>query len=198
MKAEPAGGEEKSAPKVAPATGDRASAGRAPEVWLRGPIEGIPPLLMPAAHALVQAGEDLRSAAADLTVAELWSRPGGAASIGFHLRHIAGSLERLFAYAQGGELTPAQLTAIKQEGEPGTPPAAAAQLLEGVDGAVERSLRVLGAIAEASLVDARAVGRARLPSNVLGLVFHAAEHAQRHTGQVITTARIVRGLVRQG
>jgi hypothetical protein len=38
------------------------------------------------------------------------------------------------------------------------------------------------------------VGRARLPSTVFGLLFHVAEHTQRHAGQAITTAKIVRGL----
>jgi hypothetical protein len=71
-----------------------------PEYWLRGPVEGIPPVLMPVAHALLQAREDLRGAAESLSTVELWARPGGAASVGFHLRHISGSLDRLFTYVQ--------------------------------------------------------------------------------------------------
>jgi hypothetical protein len=43
------------------------------------------------------------------------------------------------------------------------------------------------------LDDARAVGRAGLPSSVLGLLYHAGEHTARHAGQVATTARILRG-----
>ena len=66
-----------------------------PEVWLRGPLPGIDPRLMPVAHALVQAREDIAAAAAGASDADLWARPGGAASAGFHLRHLAGSLERL-------------------------------------------------------------------------------------------------------
>jgi len=43
----------------------------------------------------------------------------------------------------------------------------------------------------ATLTDARAVGRQRLPSTVIGLLVHAAEHTTRHAGQIITTAKIV-------
>jgi uncharacterized damage-inducible protein DinB len=148
---------------------------------------------MPAAHALLQAQEDLHAAVAALTPAELWQRPGGAASIGFHLRHLSGSLHRLLAYAEGRKLTPEEVAAIKGEGEPGTPPATAAELLAVVDAAVAEGLAVLRGTDEAAILAPRAVGRAALPSTVLGLLFHAAEHAQRHTGQVIATAKVVRG-----
>jgi hypothetical protein len=74
---------------------------RAPEAWLRGPVAGIDPALMPAAHALLQAREDIEHLAAELTDARLWQRPNGAASAGFHLQHLAGSLDRLFTYARG-------------------------------------------------------------------------------------------------
>ncbi|HJS48357.1 MAG TPA: DinB family protein [Gemmatimonadales bacterium] len=164
-----------------------------PEVWLRGPVEGVLPLLMPAAHALLQAQEDLHAAAAALTPAELWQRPGGAAAIGFHLRHLSGSLHRLLAYAQGRKLAPGEVAAIRLEGEPGTPPATAVELLAVVDAAVEEGLEALRNTGEATMLAPRTVGRAALPSNVLGLLFHAAEHAQRHAGQAITTARIIRG-----
>ena len=164
-----------------------------PDVWLRGPVEGVPPLLMPAAHALLQAQEDLHAAAAALTPAELWQRPGGAAAIGFHLRHLSGSLRRLLAYAQGRKLTPGEVAGIPLEGEPGTPPATAAELLGVVDGAVEEGLAVLRGTGPEAILAPRTVGRAALPSNVLGLLFHAAEHTQRHTGQVIATAKVVRG-----
>jgi uncharacterized damage-inducible protein DinB len=148
---------------------------------------------MPAAHALLQAQEDLHAAVAALAPAELWQRPGGAAAIGFHLRHLSGSLRRLLAYAQGRKLTPEEVAAIRLEGEPGTPPATAEELLAVVDAAIAVGLDVLRATSEAEFLTPRTVGRAALPSNVLGLLFHAAEHAQRHTGQVIATAKVVRG-----
>lgn len=164
-----------------------------PEAWLRGPVGGVPPLLMPAAHALIQVREDLHAAVAGLTPDQLWVKPGGAASIGFHLRHLSGSLHRLCAYAQGRKLTPEEVAAIRLEGEPGAPPATADELLAVVDAAVEEGLGALRSTDESAVLEPRAVGRAQLPSNVLGLLFHAAEHAQRHTGQVIATAKVVRG-----
>src|SRR5919202_4765509 len=101
----------------------------APEAWLRGPIAGVDPVLLPAAHALVQAREDLERAAGPLTPDELWRTPGGAASVGFHLRHIAGSIDRLLTYAAGRALDDRQRAVLAAEGRPGDPPADAASLV---------------------------------------------------------------------
>jgi uncharacterized damage-inducible protein DinB len=162
------------------------------EAWLRGPIEGVPERLMPVAHSLVDALEELETAAADLDPDRLWERPGGAASVGFHLRHVCGSLERLLTYARGASLSTEQLAASKLEGDPGTPPATAAELLEEVRACIGAALDVLRVTPEESLLEARRVGRAGLPSTVHGLLFHAAEHTRRHAGQVVATARVVR------
>lgn len=151
-------------------------------------------MLMPAARALVQASEDLERAASGLGVEELWVKPGGAASVGFHLRHIAGSTERLLTYARGERLTEAQRGAAAVEGEPGNPPADGATLVREAQAVIERALAAIGAVPKESLFVPRTVGRAALPTNVFGLLCHVAEHIQRHTGQVITTAKIVRGL----
>jgi hypothetical protein len=73
-----------------------------PEPWLRGPVPGVPALLQPAAHAFQMALEDCEAAAGDLSDDELWRSPGaGAASVGYHLRHLAGSTDRLLTYARG-------------------------------------------------------------------------------------------------
>lgn len=162
-----------------------------PEVWLRGPVEGVHPALMPATHALLQVAEDLERVAAGLSVAELRATPNGAASIAFHLRHIAGSIDRLTTYARGGTLSHSQRAALVAEKELSgdtEPPA----LVEAVVEAVHRTIEQIRATPGSSLFEPRKVGRAGLPSTVIGLLFHAAEHAQRHTGQVITTARIVK------
>ena len=87
-----------------------------PEVWLRGALPGIPPPLMPAAHCLLQCREEIGIAAASLTFEQLWARPGGAASAGYHLRHIVGSLDRLLTYARGAQLDRAQMVALRAEG----------------------------------------------------------------------------------
>ena len=165
-----------------------------PEVWLRGPLEGVDPILMPAAHALVQAAEDLAGATTDLTMQELWVRPAGAASLGFHLRHIAGSTDRLLTYARGERLSEGQRQALALEKEAGDPPADAATLLREVQAAIQGALEAIRGTPRETLFAPRTIGRAALPTNVFGLLCHVAEHTQRHTGQVITTAKIVRGL----
>lgn len=164
-----------------------------PEAWLRGPVNGVPPLLMPVAHALIQAGEELQEAVEGLSVEETWTRPGGAASIAFHLRHVVGSLDRLLTYARGEQLDPTQRDALRREREVRVPAATASELAAQVDGAIVRAIAVLRHTADASLLEPRAVGRLRLPTTVLGLLSHAADHTRRHTGQVIATARILRG-----
>ena len=112
-----------------------------PEVWMRGPVDGYARELQPVVHALLQVREEVDAHASDLTVEELWARPGGAAAIGFHLRHIAGATDRLLTYARGESLTPEQFAFLKAEGLPGDPPATAADtlaiVLAGIDAAPE-------------------------------------------------------------
>ena len=162
-----------------------------PEVWLRGPLPGISPLLMPAAHCLLQCREEITAAASSLTTEQIWARPGGVASVGFHLRHIAASLDRLLTYARGHQLDRSQLATLRAEREPGDPPADAASLIATTQAAIDSAVGVLRATADSELFEARSVGRAGLPSNVFGLLFHCAEHTHRHTGQLVTTAKIV-------
>jgi uncharacterized damage-inducible protein DinB len=163
----------------------------APEAWLRGPLDGVDPYLMPAAHALVQSREDIARASEGLSAEQLWARPGGAASIGFHLRHIAGSIDRLLSYARGEPLTPEQMNAAAAEGTRG-PEQEAGGLVAAVTIAIDAALSQIRATQSRTLLEPRIVGRGRLPSTVLGLLFHVAEHTQRHTGQLIATAKVVR------
>ena len=162
-----------------------------PEVWMRGPIEGIDPMLMPVAHALVQAREDLEQLIHQVPVDRVWARPGGAASIGFHVRHLGGALDRLFTYARGDVLTDAEKTALRAESTSGEPPAPLADLVRETSATIERALEQLRHTSRDRLLDHRGIGRAQLPSNVLGLLFHAAEHSTRHAGQAITTVKIL-------
>jgi uncharacterized damage-inducible protein DinB len=163
-----------------------------PEFWLRGPVDGVPPALMPAAHAFLQTLEDVERVTADLSNEQLWLSPGGAASIGFHLMHLSGSTDRLLTYARGELLNDSQKAAFKAESAPSS--ADVASLLADLRRAIEAAMTQLRATPPASVHDARAVGRAALPTTVLGLLFHAAEHSQRHAGQVVTTAKVVRSL----
>lgn len=162
-----------------------------PEVWMRGPVEGYAPELQPVVHALLQVREEVEQHCRHLTPEQLWARPSGVASIGFHLRHLAGSLDRLCTYARGESLTAAQMAVLKAEGEPGDPPAAAEDTvgiaLAGIDGALAQ----VHATDVAILQQPRGVGRRQLPTTVMGLLFHAAEHASRHAGQITTTRKIV-------
>ncbi|MGH7482932.1 MAG: DinB family protein [Longimicrobiales bacterium] len=165
-----------------------------PEAWLRGPVQGVPPPLMPAAHALIDALEEIERAAAGLDPEELWLKPGGAASIGFHLRHAGGSIERLLTYARGERLSADQLAAIPAEPDPGDPPPGAEDLLRELRNSVDVALETYRSVAPEDLHQPREVGRARLPGTVHGLLFHLAEHTRRHAGQIVTTAKIIRGL----
>ena len=165
-----------------------------PEPWLRGPVEGIPALLQPAAHAFLMAREDVTNAVAGLTPEQLWSSPGGITPLGFHLAHLSGSTDRLLTYARAEGLSEAQKQALAAERTVATDRPPLDQLVRAWHDAVEQALRQLGATPDSLFTESRLIGRARLPSTVLGLLFHAAEHASRHTGQVVTTAKLVRAL----
>ena len=166
-----------------------------PEVWLRGPVEDVTPMLQPVAHGLLQCRLEVRATIPSLTPAQLWTRPGGAASAGYHVRHAVGSLDRLLTYARGRQLSREQMTALRDESQSDERDGIADALLAEFDAAVDRALAQLRATDPSSLLEPREVGRARLPSTVLGLLFHAAEHTQRHVGQLVTTAKLVSGLV---
>jgi DinB superfamily len=161
------------------------------EVWQRGPVPGFEPLLMPVVHALLQVREDLERLAGQVPSDHVWLRPGGAASIGFHVRHTGGALDRLFTYARGEALSDVQRAALREEGASGDPPASLTAVVRDVDAIIDRALQQLAATPRESLLDERKLGRAGLPTTVLGLLFHAAEHCSRHVGQAITTAKIV-------
>lgn len=162
-----------------------------PEVWLRGPLPDYIDELQPVAHSLLQVQEEI-ARVSTLSDDSLWARPGGAASIGFHLKHLAGSLDRLLTYAAGRQLNAAQYEYLaneeRQTGE------SAATLVGFAHAALDRALAHVRTIPSCTLDEVRDVGRDRLPSTVLGLLFHAAEHAQRHSAQIITTAKIVGGI----
>jgi hypothetical protein len=159
------------------------------EAWLRGPVPGVAPVLQPAAHALIQANEDIAGLAPSVPTDVLWAELG-AATAGFHLLHLAGALDRLFGYARGETLSEAQKTVLRAEAVP-HPELDGAALAAHVADAVERALGQLRATDPERVFDERKVGRAGLPSTVLGLLFHGAEHTTRHAGQFITTVRLL-------
>jgi uncharacterized damage-inducible protein DinB len=162
-----------------------------PEVWLRGPIEGIPPLLQPAAHTLIQVGEDVLPIVENLEPTRLWARPGSSASIGFHLAHLPGSLERLLTYSRGESLTSEQLAALAAERTVDQDRPELSFMLARFRSGLEAALTYLRTVPADHLLQPREVGRKRLPSTTLGLIFHAAEHSARHAGQIVTLTRVL-------
>jgi len=160
-----------------------------PEPWLRGPIPGVHPLVAPVLYAFEQASEDLAKHAERLTIEQIWARPHGFGSVGFHIRHIAGSTDRLITYLEGRALTDVQLAALASEHEPS---ATREELLESLDAAFQRAEVAIRAIDPARLAEPRTVGRQHLPTTVVGLLVHIAEHTQRHVGQAISAAKWIR------
>lgn len=165
---------------------------RKPEVWLRGPIPGVPALLQPVAHALLQAREEVEALMENFPDELLWTRPGGVASAGFHLQHLTGVQDRLFTYARGEALNASQLEYLESEGRELIPARTSRDLVAAFNRQVEKSLKELRVTDERTLTQPRVVGRGQLPSTVLGLLVHAAEHTQRHVGQLLVTVRIQR------
>jgi uncharacterized damage-inducible protein DinB len=163
-----------------------------PEVWLRGQLKNVPSLLQPVAHALLQAREEVNELMKDFPDELLWIKPAGTASVGFHLQHLSGVLDRLFTYSRGSALSDEQLAALKAEGVPAPTKTACAELVESFNQQVDKALEELQHMDEETLTEYRAVGRAQLPSTIMGLVFHAAEHTMRHLGQLLVTVRIVK------
>jgi uncharacterized damage-inducible protein DinB len=160
------------------------------EPWLNGPIEGVPAHLMPVFHSFAMVREDLARYTEGLTTEDVWRRTGSLPSLGFHLRHIAHSVDRLVTYLCGEQLTEAQIAVLKQEGEPGS--ASLQELLAGVDAQLSSAEARLRTVSKDSMEEPRYIGKKRLPSTVLGLLVHVAEHTQRHLGQAITTAKLAR------
>lgn len=163
-----------------------------PEVWLRGQVENVPFYLQPVAHALIEAKEEVNELMKDFPDELLWEKPAGTASTAFHVQHLSGVLDRLFTYASGKQLSQEQLTALKAEGDPQQTNASAAELVHVFNLQLDKAIEELKEIDEQKLLKSRGVGRAQLPSTVLGLLFHAAEHTMRHLGQLIVTVKVVK------
>ncbi|WP_221391817.1 DinB family protein [Dyadobacter sp. NIV53] len=161
------------------------------EVWLRGPLPQIPALLQPVAHALLQALEEINLSGNEFSSQLLWKHPVNIASVGFHLQHLSGVLDRLFTYARQESLDEEQLLYLKNEGTEPFPGCNYSDLLQIFRSQVQKAITQLMATDESTLTEIRYVGRARIASTHVGLLFHAAEHTQRHVGQLLVTAKIL-------
>jgi uncharacterized damage-inducible protein DinB len=159
----------------------------APEPWLRGTLDEVPAVPRAVLHALELASEDLLKWCGQLTDEQLNARPAGLAPVAFHLRHIAGSVDRLLCYAEKRDLTAEQLSLLKMESQSGATVADAFRLLEQTLQVAATRIRGLAA---QNLEEPRSVGKKQLPTTLGGLLVHVADHTQRHVGQAIVTARI--------
>ena len=162
------------------------------EWWQRGPVDDVPAVLQPVAHILLQIRESVGEMVPGLTEAQWNARPAGVASAAFHVRHIAGVVDRLFAYARGDVLTDAQRSALALEREPAIVLADVPDVLAALDARIDAAVAELKTIDPATLGMWRGVGRAQLPSTVMGCLVHGAEHGMRHVGQLSVTLRVVR------
>lgn len=161
------------------------------EVWQRGPVEGVPAVLQPVAHILLQVRESTGELVDGLTEEQWNARPANVASCAFHVRHMAGVIDRLFTYARGEGLSDEQFAAAKQEGAP-LSATDVPQVLGALDARVDAAIAEMRTIDASTLGEFRPVGRAKLPSTVIGCLVHGAEHSMRHVGQLSVTSRIVR------
>jgi uncharacterized damage-inducible protein DinB len=116
---------------------------------------------------------------------------GGAAPIGFHIGHLTGATERLFTYARGEILNDQQIAALKAEANLRL---GMRELLDQLRQTMDAAMQQLRSTKTEDLDKVRTVGKQKLPSTVIGLLFHAAEHAQRHSGQIATTMLALRSL----
>jgi len=160
------------------------------QFWLAGPVADIIPVLQPVAHAILQAQREVQEILQDFPDTLLWQRPGCVAAVAFHLQHLSGVLDRLFTYARGEQLSARQLNALQTEGKEDTNNILL-DLVQRFNEQVASAIEQLRNTKVESVLETRYVGRKQIPSNVLGLLFHAAEHTQRHTGQLLVSARIV-------
>jgi hypothetical protein len=162
-----------------------------PEPWMRGPIEGVDPLLAPLVYCFQHAREDITKFAGDLTVEQLWARPHGFGSAGFHIRHAGGAADRLGTYLEGQMLTEEQLQFLKNEMAEG---ATFEELFAELDQHLKRVEGVVKNVDVSTLREPRGIGRKQLPTTVIGLIVHICEHTQRHVGQAISAAKLARAV----
>tara|TARA_R110002074_G_scaffold238730_4_gene410587 strand:+ start:640 stop:1146 length:507 start_codon:yes stop_codon:yes gene_type:complete len=162
-----------------------------PEAWLSGPIPNIPFMLQPAAHALLQLDKELKECLVDFPDDLLWQTVAGRASVGFHLQHLYGVADRLITYAQGSSLSEEQFDFLKNE-KTAQSNLSTERLVERFSEKIQDLLHIFSRTSENELKQKRTVGRKKLPSTVMGLYFHIAEHSQRHFGQLLVTASVLR------
>lgn len=160
-----------------------------PEPWLRGTLSGEDPAVAQVLYSFEQTLEDLERWTSGLTDEQMWAKPHGLASVGFQIRHIGGSVDRLLTYVRGEQLTEQQKSEMQSEGDPG---ATRLELFGWLGERLGQAASAVRATDRRSFNEPRGVGKKQLPTTVIGLLIHIAEHTQRHTGQAIVTAKLAR------
>jgi hypothetical protein len=166
------------------------------EVWMRGPIAGLSPMLQPVAHAILQVREEVNILMIDFPEELLWKTPAGVASVAFQLQHLSGVLDRLFTYANDRMLDEDQLELLELEKVSPQYNLTVKKLLTRFNNQVNKALTQLKNMDEKTLLEPRGIGRKKIPTNVIGLYFHAAEHTTRHFGSLMVTVRILKETIK--
>ena len=161
------------------------------EPWLSGTHAETPAVSRAVLHALDLASDDLTKWTAGLTDNEVHTQPFGLMSVASHLKHIARSTDRLLTYAEGGQLSSEQLSALKAE-QIGAE--TLAELLAEIEASFSNAAERVRVLGTADFNTPRGVGRKQLPTSIGGALIHVADHTQRHVGQVVTTAKVLKAL----
>lgn len=160
-----------------------------PEPWLRGKPRDDRPEIAQVLYTFTQAAEDLAFFTQGFATKHMWLRPFELGSVGFHIQHLAGSIDRLLTYAEGRQLSEEQLSKLRSEHEGSS---SREECLATLQSSLEAAVARVRSITQEQFGEARFVGRRRLPTTVIGLLIHVAEHTQRHVGQAVIVARVVR------
>jgi DinB superfamily len=166
------------------------------EPWLSGTYPDVPAVGRAVLHSLDLALDDITKWTAGLTDLEVHTLPLCLPPVAFHLRHIARSVDRLLTYAEGGQLSHEQLALLKSEeiGPQHDERETLAALIAEVEISFENAAARIQNLATADFNTFRGVGRKQLPTSIGGALIHVADHTQRHTGQVVTTAKVLKAL----
>jgi uncharacterized damage-inducible protein DinB len=163
-----------------------------PEPWLRGITPGLDPVIAHLLRAAQHLREDVENAARGLSPEQVWSRGAAGNPVGFHLKHLAGSTDRLITYLHGQTLSEDQIAALRNESDGRE---SADELIDAVNVSLHRYEQAVRALDPAAFAAVRKVGRAGIEVTAISLAIHIAEHGQRHAGQLVSAAALARALV---
>jgi len=161
------------------------------EPWLRGTHADVPAVGRAVLHAFDLALDDITKWTAGLSDLEVHAQPLGLTAVSFNLKHIARSTDRLLTYAEGGQISAEQLALLKSE-QSGCE--TLAEIMSEVESALSNAADRVRVLASADFNTFRGVGRKQLPTSIGGALVHVADHTQRHVGQVVTTAKVIKAL----